>query len=368
MTQTSKTEARTFPASTKTSLLITSVVAILEVATLWVWSLSLIPTLVAVLLHGLYCGVFLLLRSWYKKIEENNALPELAFLFVLTLGPLGAVGIILTLLLYAHYRKNSTAFEIWYKELVPQQVKTDQERLIEQFILLGKEEKYQPMDPVPFADVLSSGDQSAKRAMLTLMLRNFHPSFAPVFHQALKDSDSAIRVHAASVITRIKENFQVENMKLEKRRLNRPSDLENLTRLAKHYDERATAGLSDDESLEQYRQKARSLYAELHKKSPSDITILWLWGRVLLRSGEFIKAAKVFENALDLLDARAEAADPFQLVWYLECLYERSRYTKLRQQIRKYRNQIPEDSILQLTVIDNIDLWIDKTPEVLAPQ
>lgn len=368
MTQTSEIEARTFPASAKTSFLFISVVAILETVTWWIWGLALISTLVAVLLHILYCSMFLLLRSWYKEIEENNALPEIAFFFVLTLGPLGAVGMILTLLLYAHYRKNSTAFEIWYKELVPQQVRTEQERLIEQFILLGKDAKYQYMDPVPFADVLSSGDQSAKRAMLTLMLRNFHPSFSPVFHQALNDSDSAIRVHAASVITRIKENFQVENMKLEKRRLNRPSDLENLIRLAKHYDERATAGLSDEESLEQYRQKARGLYEQLHKKSPSDITILWLWGRVLLRSGEFIEAAKMFENALDLLDAKKEVADPFQLVWYLECLYERSRYIKLRQQIKKYRNQIPEDSILQLTVIDNIDLWIDNPPEVLTPQ
>jgi len=367
MTDASSTGTKEFPKSTITSLGVIFLVAILDTCAWWAWDLAVISIQIALALHLLCASSFLLLRAWYKKIEENNAFPEIAFLFVLTLGPVGALGMAVTLSLYAHYRKKSTPFDIWYKKLVPQHSTTEQERSMERFLSLSKDNDFQNMPPTPFADVLSSGNQSEKRSMLTLMLRNYHSSFAPIFLQALNDSDSAIRVYAASMVSRIADNFNAENIELEKRKLDKPSDLKNLYQLAKHYDERATAGLSDEESLRQFRKKAQYLYVQLYKMQPSNIRVRWLLGRLLLRYGKHIAAANVFEGVLKLLDSKNEIADPFQLVWYWQCLYEQSRYAKLRQQIQKYRHQIPEDSILQLTVIENIDVWISPDSAAVTP-
>jgi len=367
MTDASSTGTKEFPKSTITSLGVIFLVAILDTCAWWAWDLAVISIQIALALHLLCASSFLLLRAWYKKIEENNAFPEIAFLFVLTLGPVGALGMAVTLSLYAHYRKKSTPFDIWYKKLVPQHSTTEQERSMERFLSLSKDNDFQNMPPTPFADVLSSGNQSEKRSMLTLMLRNYHSSFAPIFLQALNDSDSAIRVYAASMVSRIADNFHTENIELEKRKLDKPSDLKNLYQLAKHYDERATAGLSDEESLRQFRKKAQYLYVQLYKMQPSNIRVRWLLGRLLLRYGKHIAAANVFEGVLKLLDSKNEIADPFQLVWYWQCLYEQSRYAKLRQQIQKYRHQIPEDSILQLTVIENIDVWISPDSAAVTP-
>jgi len=367
MTETSSARTKVFPKSTITSLGVIFLVAILDASAWWAWDLAVISIQIALALHLLCTSLLLLLRVWYKKIEENNAFPEIAFLFVLTLGPVGALGMAVTLLLYARYRKKATPFETWYRKLVPQYSTTEQERSMERFLSLSRDNDFQNMPPTPFADVLSSGSQSEKRSMLTLMFRNYHSSFSPIFRQALNDSDSAIRVYAASMVSKITDNFHAENIKLEKRRLDKPSDLKNLYQLAKHYDERATAGLSDEESLGQFRKKAQYLYVQLYKLQPSNIRIQWLLGRLLLRYGKHIAAANIFEGALNLLASKNETADPFQLVWYWQCLYEQSRYAKLRQQIQKYRHQIPEDSLLQLTVIENIDVWISPDSRVVTP-
>ena len=367
MTKASSARTKKFPKSTAASLGVILLVAILDGSAWWAWSLAVISMPIAFALHILCVSLFILLRAWYKKIEENNAFPEIAFLFVLTLGPVGALGMALTLLLYAHYRKRSTPFETWYKKLVPQYSTTEQERSMERFLSLSRDNDFQDIPPTPFADVLSSGSQSEKRSMLTLMLRNYHSSFSPIFLQALNDSDSAIRVYAASMVSKITDDFHAENIELEKRKLENPSDLENLYQLAKHYDERATAGLSDDESLQQFRKKAQYCYMQLYKIQPSNIEIQWRLGRLLLRYGKHVAAANIFEGALNLLASKNETADPFQLVWYWQCLYEQSRYAKLRQQIQKYRHQIPEDSLLQLTMIENIDVWISPNATAVTP-
>ena len=326
----------------------------IQLLLLWGWSMGQLSGLLAFVLHGLCCTLVFALTRYYRAKSNKAPLIELLFLFLLVLGPVGALCLLLSAFLYLGYRRKATPFEKWYREIMPEYITQPEERLIERLMIWGEEAAYQHHDPVPFADILSAGNQAEKRAVLTLMLRNYHPSFAAVFLNALKDSDSAIRVQAASAITRIEENFLAENIILEGRQASHPDDLNNLLKLAQHYDERATAGLSDAKTLSGYRERAESLYQYMHEKQPKNTALLWSWGRLLIRAGKFTRAAQVFEKALVLT---GDLASPLERVWYWECLYEQGRYAELRLEIKKHRNQIPKNSLLPRALVDSIALW-----------
>lgn len=322
---------------------------------LWAWTEGHVPAWLVFIVHIISCLSFLGLAYGYRRLGRSWRLAVVAFPIVLVLGPIGALGMFLTTILYAWYRKRATPFEVWYREILPEQITPPEERLIERLLVWGEETEIQHQQPMPFADVLAAGSRSEKQSAITLMLRNYHPSFAPAFREALSDSDNAVRVQAASAITRIEENFLADNLLLERRRASHPNDVKNLAKLAKHYDEHASSGLSDEETLAARRQKAELAYQQLHELKPDDAIVLWSFGRLLIRSERYNEAAKIFEKALDL---SVDAVDPLQRVWYWECLYNQARYAELRQQVRTHYEQIPKDTVLPQALLDSIDLWL----------
>ena len=337
-------------------------VAVLEVGTWWAWTISVISLSFAVSLHLAFSLLLIGCRHSCKQRGENAPMLDLACLFSITLGPMGAVGVLCLALLLSFYRRSAVPFDVWYKDVVPQYLSEDEGRLVDQLTIMGAEAEYNYQAPIPFADILSSGEQANKRMILSLMLRNFHPSFGGIFLDAIADPDSAIRVQAASAITRIEENFQLKTTRLSDAYRRKPSDFGVIVKLANHYDEQASSGLSDKATLEGYRLKAQQLYIRACEERPSDTEIPWLLGRSLLRSGKLSEAAKVFEGVLEQLSANNADAALLQKVWYWECLYEQARYKELQDNIVKSVAQIPDDPILPLSVKGSIEIWLANAP------
>ncbi|MBV1870691.1 MAG: hypothetical protein KUG76_07250 [Gammaproteobacteria bacterium] len=337
-------------------------VAVLEVCTWWAWTIGAISLSLAISLHLVLSILLIGCRHRCKKQGENAPLLDLACLFSITLGPIGAVGVLCLALLLSFYRRSAVPFDVWYKGVVPQYLSEDEGRLVDQLTIMGSEAEYNYQAPIPFADILSSGEQANKRMILSLMLRNFHPSFGGIFLDAIADPDSAIRVQAASAITRIEENFQLETNRLSNAYRRKPSDFGVIVKLANHYDGQASSGLSDKATLEGYRAQAQQLYIRACEERPSDTEIPWLLGRSLLRSGKLSNAAKVFEDVLEQLSANKTSATLLQQVWYWECLYEQARYKELQDNIVRSVAQIPDDSILPLAVKGSIEIWLANAP------
>lgn len=332
---------------------VTALVALLEFLILWALNTDQITIAVGLLGH-IILGILLFgLSRWYRRTNRDCPLADIAYPVVMFLGIVGASGMFLTSVLYVWYRRNATPFEIWYREILPERITPPEERLIERLMIWGEEVELQIREPIPFVDILSSGELVEKQLAITLMLRNFHPTFAPAFRQALKDPDNAVRVQAASAIIHIEDGFLAENLVLERRKNANPHDLENLEKLAKHYDEHASTGLADSETLIELREKADKAYEELYEEQPVDAD-LWLRGRLLVRSNRLADAAEIFEKALS---QGGRGVDLFQRVWYWECLYKQSRYTELREQIGGYHESISSDSILPQNLLESIDFW-----------
>jgi len=310
-----------------------------------------LPAMLA--MHILASLLLLSMAPICQRHGRDVRLLLLGFLMVLFLGPVGAGGMLLATFAYAVYRRRATPFEIWYREILPEQITPPEERLIERLRAWAEETEIQHHEPVPFADILASGSRAEKQTAIALMARNFHLAFAPAFRESLNDPDNAVRVQTASAITRIEEEFLARALVLEREHERHPDDPEVLWQLARHYDKHASAGLSDPDTVLEYRERAETAYRRLSELRNDD-AVLWALGRLLVRAGRTAEAASVFEQALKVSN---DQAHPLQRVWYWECLYDQKRFHELRAEVRGHYNQIPRDATLPPSLLDSIDLW-----------
>lgn len=334
-----------------------TVIAVLgfDIWSLAIWNAGQISFLQFVLMHSLACGIFPLQAAicWWLQYPSWFAL--LAFPIVLVLGPIGAAGMLMTATIYFRSHESATPFEVWYRGLLPEQMTPPEERIIEHLHIWGQHAEEQHRELVPFTDVLMSGSVEEKQHAIDIMVRNFQPSFAPILRGALNDSSNIIRTHAVAAITRIEEIFLDRTMEMERLTVDFPDDFEHVLALAKHYDDHANAGLSDVDTLDEYRQKAEKLYRKLHELWPEDADILWLLGRLLVRSKRMSEAADTFEQALQISD---DYVCPLQRVWYWECLYELRRFEQLRKEIHNHYTQVSNDTDLPEVLLEAVELWM----------
>ena len=337
-----------------------------DVWLLAVWHAGQISFLQLLLMHFLACGIFPVQAVMCWWLRQPWWFGLLAFLLVLVFGPIGAAGMLLTAIIYTWSHESATPFEIWYKEILPEQMTSPDERVIEHLRIWGQESENQHRELVPFTDVLISGDIEEKQNAIDIMVRNFHPSFAPLLRGALSDPSNIIRTHAVAAITKIEDIFLDRTMSMERLITDSPDDFNNMHTLAMHYDEHANAGLSDDDTLIEYRKKAEKLYRRLHELRSDDENILWLLGRLLVRDNRMAEAADTFEKALKI---SADDVRLLQRVWYWECLYELRRITPLRKDIREHYKQVLSDSDLPDSLLESIELWMSddiKSSELTA--
>jgi tetratricopeptide (TPR) repeat protein len=288
----------------------------------------------------------------------------LTFPIVLVLGPIGAIGILFTALVFAVSRESATPFDIWYEEILPENMTPPEEKMVEYLRLWGEEAEAQSHNLIPFTDILVSGSAEEKQNAIDIMVRNYHPSFAVVLRSALNDPTNTIRAHAVAAITRIEEIYQDKAFLLERRMAEYPDDLENILNLAKHYDEHAHAGLSDADTLVEHRFQAEKLYCKLHDSmGATNSSVFWLLGRLLLRDERSAEALLAFEEALEMSDG---IAVPQQRIWYWECLYNLRYFAKLREQVRAHYVQVTSHPGLPQPLLDSIELWVGDDTQFAA--
>jgi len=118
----------------------------------------------------------------------------------LATGPVGCVGTLLTIGLTFWFERSSTPFEDWYASLFPDHEVQFAATVFEQ-IKANESDSTQEV-PTPFVDILSYGTLAQKQAVILLITKHFNPVLAATLLVALKDSDSAVRVQAATAMTK----------------------------------------------------------------------------------------------------------------------------------------------------------------------
>jgi polysaccharide biosynthesis protein PelE len=278
-----------------------------------------------VLVHLVLTAVIIVVTIGMKGLGSN-----VRHLFVLSVasggaGIFGATGALLSTLLTLVYNLFSMPFSEWYRTIFPEIDPTREEALYE-MITSGKDESAKLYSVVSFRDVIALGTESQKRRAISRMTDHFNPSFAPAYKLALKDPVNAIRVQAASSITRIENQFAAMLMTIERLEATHGDDPALKLGLARFYDSYAFTGLLDRDRENDNRIKALQKYKEYLEMKPGDIDARIEAGRLLLRSGEHAQVIALYEDCIE-----AGYGNDALKLWMLEALYQAGRYAEVRQ-------------------------------------
>lgn len=269
--------------------------------------------------HGL---VVASLGAWVRGRPTSRG-AMLLWVATACFGPFGAAGTLLTLGLERHYGRRATSMEEWHAMLFPP-VRPDGESELWRRIGQRASDRAGGSPVTPFLDVLAFGSMADRQAVVAVIARRFHPTFAPALKAALRDEHNAVRVQAATAIARIEQDFLDETRRLEAAIHDRPDDADAVLALARHHDAQAFAGLFDPMREAQCRAAAASGYQQYLERRPDDHVVRFELGRLQQRRGECREAEALFRPL-------AAIEHPSARLWLMESLFAQRRFADLRQ-------------------------------------
>jgi hypothetical protein len=267
------------------------------------------------------------------------------------LGPFAPLLLLLVYPLYLGFRASATPFETWYRALFPEAAAGAADRLYQS--IQRREVPNQTYAPVvSYLDVMAHGSVEQKVAVIATVVRSFRPVFAPVLKAAIGDANPAIRVQAATAITKLTDDFVDRVRALEAAVAAAPDDLRLLRELAGAYDEYAFAGILDVAIEEGNRLQALQLWLRYCERAPDDVEAATAVGRLLMRLERHELAAQWFGR----LWAEGRITRP-GLLWYLEVLYALGHTDQLRRVAAESAGMLAEDAKLTRGAVAAAVLW-----------
>jgi hypothetical protein len=310
---------------------------------------DMIPVAAALALHTVLCAACAYWARRTTAAYRDASRPFLLLILTAVLGPAGSAGTILILMLTAWHSRHTVPFEEWYRALFPDLEQNEQLAAWERIL---DEQRDGNSGAVPaFADVLAFGTVPQKQALLALVNRRFRPELGPVLRRALRDADNAIRVQAATAISRLETAFLQDNLRLKERMAAAPEDPAPVLEMATLCDNFAWAGILDARRETDTRAAALSHYRRYLRMVPDDARIMLTVARQELRQGRF-------QEALDLLDRAGDAGWTDEAVlWRLECLYGVGDPDGARNLARRCKDRLLTSARVSPEAADAVRLW-----------
>lgn len=318
------------------------------------------PAWIAAVMHAL-AVVLLGLGAW--KVRPNGGHSRyLVLVFVTTtfLGIFGPLGTMLAMLLHVHFRRNATPFEEWYASLFPDHFDEPSEKLYE-MLTRGLADSAKQQNVTSFTDVLQYGSIEQKRAVISLLTRDFKPEFAPALQSALSDSNPAVRVQAATAAASIENDFLERAMELEQAARAASGDYAAQLEVARHFDKYAFSGILDGDRQAENRRKAEEGYRKALDLEPTLADALLGVGRLMVRTDRLEEAARWFESGFAKGILR-----PSELAWYMETVFRLGDFDRLRYAVAGFGDDLLADPTISDRLRDVIMAWqgVDPTREL----
>lgn len=341
-------------------LLIATSTTIGEAGILYMLFTSFGPGWVTVLIHVVIVCL-LALAAW--KLRPNGGHSRyLVLLFVTTtfLGIFGPLGTMLAMLLYVQFRRNATPFEEWYASLFPDHFDAPSQKLY-QMLTRGLADSAKQENVTSFTDVLQYGSIEQKRAVISLLTRDFKPEFAPALQSALSDANPAVRVQAATAAASIENAFLERAMELEQAAKEASGDHAAQLEVARHFDNYAFSGILDGDRQAENRRKAEECYRKALDLEPELADALLGVGRLMVRTDRLEEAARWFETGFAKGILR-----PSELAWYMEAVFRLGDFDRLRYAVAGFGDDLLADTAISERLRDVIMAWqgVDPTREL----
>ncbi|MDP3532481.1 MAG: hypothetical protein Q8S31_04250 [Alphaproteobacteria bacterium] len=344
-------------------ILIGLVSAIIESVLFTLLVKDVIGILLTLLGHVLLVGALFL---WVIRRYHKHSGLRIALLLTLStcfLGPFGAVGTFISVIMFVVFQKSSQSFMEWYKSIFPDTITVSFDEL-HLNLKSGRERPDEAATVSSFIDIISKGNTKQKQAAIQIITHNFHPSFAIALKIALKDMDPVVRVQAASAVTAIERKYVNKLHELEEHYLKNKNFL-STAQLADQFDEYGNLGLMDKERERETKNKSLMYFLEAYKIKNNDRHVLLAIGRLLLKQGKTLEAYEWFKKILEDGLYSTEI-----LAWTIECLFKLKMYDALRDFIQTHRDKI-DLTKLHENVKEFVTLWmgnsIKPTPSNIDP-
>ena len=160
----------------------------------------------------IHCGIMLGVTLVLDQRERNRLDSRVLAVAVVTTAVSGPIGAALSALLgiYLRYRKLETELLAnWYDRISGHK---DQDSVLELHERIQAGRTINPFVDARarFAAILRSGPLDEKQRVLSVITQKYHPGFGDLLHLALHNHDPPIRVQAAAVAARLKENERIK--------------------------------------------------------------------------------------------------------------------------------------------------------------
>ncbi len=193
-----------------------------------------LPPFLALALHFVVVALLGLWTLHQHRSDRDLRLPFLLMVSTTTLGPLGPLGTMMSVGLAIWFARDPVSVEEWYAGIFPaEELEADLELDRVARTVQGAEAKG---NITPFVEIMRFGNVRQKQALIALITKHYRPAFAPVLNQALQDPSNAVRVHAATAISKIEADFLDQSLKLQERARQSGDEAEPILALASHYD------------------------------------------------------------------------------------------------------------------------------------
>lgn len=311
------------------------------------------------LLHFVVSGLLVLCYVLFTPLASNHLFMGLLVIATFPLGPIGAAGAVLAMLLWLWFSLFSAPFAEWFQTIFPSPVISTPEA-IDEDLRTGRDEAAKAYDVEPFMDVIRYGTDDQKRRALGKITSFFNAGFAPALRLALQDESNMIRVQAATAISIIENRFQTRLMKLEKvyAKYHR-EDPVSIVALANFHDDYSFTGILDNARERANRKDAKRLYEEYLQQVPEDGITRTRYGRLLLRIGELQEAIRQFEKAIQ------EQITPTRVAWLAEAYYRIGDYDNLRAlAVNLHANYGEVMAKMERSVHDSLMSWLGNSKNI----
>ena len=166
-----------------------------------------VPLWVPLALHLVQIIIVALILFARREQGCDLALACVILMLLAVAGPAGALPLLAFLPFLKRSRAHDDAVAAWYERLAkagkPSAISQTYERIVS-----GRVQRLGSAPPVNFLDVIHRGGLEERQRALGLIARRFHPDYTPVLAAALRSPEPVVRVQAAAVVARVREDLK----------------------------------------------------------------------------------------------------------------------------------------------------------------
>jgi len=270
------------------------------------------------------------------------------------LGPVGALGTLLSVCLEAAFRPYAAPFTDWYDRIFAEEDELENDAFLQR-LAIGGDPVSGSIQLTSFRDILAFGTIEQKQAIIALIARRFTPAFAPALRLALEDPIAAVRVQAAAAAASIENRYAQRNIELTRDAELHPNSLDAERELARYYADFAQSGLVEEHRAAEAADQALTHFDKVLARQANDGEALVATARLLLAKGEARQAVTRLERAMSAAGVNAATAS-----LYIEALLQLGRFMDVRRAARAWAGRFRSGDRESERLNAALSLWVQK--------